>query len=295
MFRLQYASKLYIGRRCDSAADWSKIIKPAAPVLALCGDIGSPFCEQTAKFIRWTTANWDRVLWVPGVEEWATTAPHTMADVPAAMAALDRGRLTVMNNTTWSWHKGNKEVVFLGTTLWGPCRILNDTLSHRIEELRRIYCQPIGEPAPRPIRPYQITAANRQAVKWLLYHIDDCRDEDNKRPIVILSYTTPSLQPLSQEDRFNVGRLPMRNILDSVIDRPIHTWIYGDVNRNFSATNEITGVNFTANTATCPIGYSPRWTAEIRTDELCHWYPPVRTSTLLSTAPSLALPFDDYE
>lgn len=291
MFRLQYASKLHVARRCD---DWSKLIRPVAPVLALCGDIGSPFCEKTAKFIRWTTANWDRVLWVPGLEEWATKVPHTMPDVPAAMAALDTDRLTVMNNTSWTWRKGDKEIAFLGTTLWGPCRIPHAD-SIRPDELHRIYCHPIGEPTSRLIKPHQITAANRQAVKWLFYQIDDCRDENNKRPIVVLSYTPPSLYPLSQEDRFNVSRLPMRNILDSIIDRPVHTWIYGDVNRNFSATNEVTGVNFTANTATCPVGYSQQWTTEIRTDELHHWYPPVRTATLLSTAPSLALPFDDSE
>lgn len=299
MLSIQYASKLLIGRRARTA-DWSKIIRPAAPVLALCGDIGSPFCERTASFIRWTGANWDKVLWVPGIEEWATpeNTPHTMAEVPAAMATVCDSRVQPMINSHWL-HRGRtsyQDVLFLGTTLWGPCRIGKEAppqATTLIGELGRLTYRPIGQEIKRRVQPQQIQAANKKAITWLAYQIDDSRDEDKARPVVVLTYNAPTFDSLGVSDRYDIARLPMRNMLDELLIRPVHTWLYGDVNRNFSMMNEATGVYLSSNSATCPVGYGTTWTTQVKADDPVRWFPPVSTSTLLSTAPSLALPFDE--
>jgi hypothetical protein len=290
MARIQYASKLFINKR-----PVAQVLKPSAPILALLGDIGSPFCEKTRKFIEWTTNHWDMVMWVPGVEEWSTDDSTTMLDVPGAMKSVSSKRLAIMNNNSWLYKTRETEILFLGTTLWGPCRISKDKNSEffykNTSELNKLVYRPIDAESSRHMQPKQIEAANKKAVKWLAYQIDDSRDEDKTRPIVVLSYTTPSHEGLSNEDKFNLPRLPMRNNLDCLMNKPVHSWLYGDVSRNVSTmTNK--GIYLSSNSALCKNGFGPHWTTEVRMTQ-DSWYPPVRTSTLLSTAPSLALPFDE--
>lgn len=290
MTRIQYASKLFVNKRSVA-----QVLKPSAPILALLGDIGSPFCENTRKFIEWTTNNWDMVMWVPGVEEWATDTSSTMLDVPGAMKSVSSKRLTVMNTNSWLYKTRETEVLFLGTTLWGPCRISKDKNSEfyfkNTSELNKLIYRPIDAENMRYMQPKQIESANKKAAKWLGYQIDDSRDEDKTRPIVVLTYTTPSFEGLSNEDKFNLPRLPMRNNLDCLMNKPVHSWLYGDVTKNISTmTNK--GVYLSSNSALCKNGFGPHWTTEVRMTQ-DSWYPPVRTSTLLSTAPSLALPFDE--
>jgi hypothetical protein len=292
MVRIQYASKLFINKRAPSV-NISSILKPSAPILALLGDIGSPFCDNTRNFIKYCTKSWDMVLWVPGVEEWATdTNNHTMKDVPDAMRSISNKRLVVMNNNSWLWTKDKNEVLFLGTTLWGPCRIENtkELFYKNILELNRLKYKPVDEKYIHYMEPYQINTANKQAINWLNYQIDDSRDEDKTRPIVVLSYNAPSFNSLSNTDKYDIARLPMRNMIDGLIKKPIHTWLYGDVIKNVSTTFD-NGIYLSTNSAVCKNGYGNQWTTEVhKTDK--SWYPPEKTSTLLSVAPNIALPFD---
>ena len=294
MARIQYASKLLINK-IPVITNPATILKPSAPILALLGDIGSPFCNNTRNFIEWTTRHWDMVLWVPGVEEWAANSEHTMIDVPDAMKSISNKRLTVMNNNSWLWKQRDNEVLFLGTTLWGPCKIKKNINTEfffkNTAELNRLVYKPINGDYVRCMEPKQIETANKKAANWLAYQIDDSRDEDKTRPVVVLSYTTPVFEGLSNEDKYNLHRLPMRNMLDCLIRKPIHTWLYGDVTKNVS-TMTCTGIYLSSNSALCKNGFGPHWTTEVRKTEQS-WYPPERTSTLLSTAPSLALPFDE--
>lgn len=297
MTRIQYASKLMINKK-TSLVNLTNILKPSAPILALLGDIGSPFCERTQKFIEWSTRHWDMVLWVPGVEEWATETTHTMQDVPDAMKSISSNRLTIMNNNSWLYKNRENEVLFLGTTLWGPCKIPKDKnteyFNKNISELNRLIYKPISitnnSNKVHCMQPKQIRTANKKAINWLAYQIDDSRDEDKTRPIAILSYTSPSLESLSNEDKFNLNRLYMRNTLECLMRKPVHTWLYGDVSRNVS-TMKNTGIYLSSNSAICKNGFGSHWTTEVIKTEKS-WYPPEKTSTLLSTAPSIGLPFD---
>ena len=292
---IQYASKPFISKR-PTSTNVQTILKPSAPVLALCGDIGSPFCERTQKFIEWCGSQWDKVLWVPGVEEWSTqlNSNQTMRDVPYAMAQIIPKKVLPLINSSWLWKKGDSEVLFLGTTLWGPCRFTStkesqDYMYQNVKELQSLYYRPYNKETLHRFNHTQVGTANKQAVQWLKYQVDDSREEDKTRPIVILSYTAPSIAALGNKDKYDLPRLAMRNHLDRVLNRPVSIWLYGDAKQNFSYTDPITNIYYSSNSGVCPTGFGPQWTVQVRSN----WFPPVRTSTLLSTAPSLALPFDE--
>ena len=292
MVRIQYASKLFVNK----TSNIHKILKPSAPILALLGDIGSPYCDQTRSFIEWTTKYWDMVLWVPGVEEWATKDNSTMIDVPDTMRSISNKRLVVMHNNSWLYKKDKNDILFLGTTLWGPCNIpkrkeTSEFFYENVKELNYLMYKPIDEKYVRCMEPQQINIANKQAINWLSYQIDDSRDEDKTRPIVVLSYNTPTFEAISNIDKYDLPRLPMRNMLDGMLRKPIHTWLFGDVTRNLSCMIG-NGIYLSSNSASCVDGFGPHWTTEVSKTKTS-WYPPEKTSTLLSVAPNLALPFDD--
>ena len=66
MLKIQYASSLFISRNIGKSVPH---IKPVAPVLALTGNIGSPVCHVTQKFLKKCAHDFEYVLWVPGFEE----------------------------------------------------------------------------------------------------------------------------------------------------------------------------------------------------------------------------------
>jgi hypothetical protein len=288
-FNVQYASKLV--HRLRLTNDYSHIVRPCAPILALCGDIGSPYCGTTQKFIRWCSRQWDQVLWVPGIEELATEshAGKTWRDAEAAMREMEEeGRLKVMNKDHWESRRDGNSVLFLGTTLWGRCPAPSESVAalyENLAELKRLRIRPAGHEERKHLLPADIENENAAALNWLNYLIDDGRDEDKTRPIVVLSYHAPSIRSLCTHTKYDLSRLPMRNAADYLMRKPVSTWIYGDVKRScWHITNNGTTLLLT-NSGEDGMAYCNSAVRNVWTD---HWFPPEMTSTLTSTAPSLA-------
>lgn len=117
MFKLQYASNLFVDRTLES---FSKLVKPAAPYLALLGNIGRPESPKTYHFLRYCAKHWDGVYWVPG--------PHELSNLPGARMTLyektqnlralskQANGVTLMDSNEAVFHK--QRIVLLGTPLW---------------------------------------------------------------------------------------------------------------------------------------------------------------------------------
>ena len=67
-FRLQYASNLFITRH--HAPVFPHFLQPAAPTLALVGNIGNPEDPRHEHFFQWAAKYWDTILYVPGQLEY---------------------------------------------------------------------------------------------------------------------------------------------------------------------------------------------------------------------------------
>jgi hypothetical protein len=48
-------------------------LKPCAPILALCGNIGVANCPSTRNFLQEADETYEKVLWIPGALEYATS------------------------------------------------------------------------------------------------------------------------------------------------------------------------------------------------------------------------------
>lgn len=116
-FKLQYASNLFVDKTFHG---FSALVKPAAPHLALLGNIGRPESPKTYHFLSYCVKNWDSVYWIPGAHELsnpnggrATLSERTLN--ARALAKSLKG-VTLMDSNEAVFHK--QRVVLLGTPLW---------------------------------------------------------------------------------------------------------------------------------------------------------------------------------
>ena len=116
-FKLQYASNLFVDQTFKG---FSKLVKPAAPHLALLGNIGRPESPKTYHFLRYCAKNWDNVFWVPGPHELSNPrgAQYTLSERTLNARALSKqlGNVTLMDSNEAVFHK--ERIVLLGTPLW---------------------------------------------------------------------------------------------------------------------------------------------------------------------------------
>ena len=69
-YRIQYISNLFLNKTPHTL---SSVLKPCAPILALCGNIGIAGCPSTKQFLKEADKHYERVLWIPGMLEYATS------------------------------------------------------------------------------------------------------------------------------------------------------------------------------------------------------------------------------
>jgi hypothetical protein len=116
-FKLQYASNLFVDLTTHA---FSKLVKPAAPHLALLGNIGRPESPKTYNFLRYCAKNWDSVVWVPGSHELSNPRDgrSTISERTINARALSKqvGGVTLMDSNELVFHE--HRVVLLGTPLW---------------------------------------------------------------------------------------------------------------------------------------------------------------------------------
>lgn len=121
-FRLQYASNLFVDCTLNS---FSKLVKPAAPHLALLGNIGRPESPKTYHFLKYCTKHWDNVFWIPGPHELSNPKGARMTLHEKAVNARTLSRqvkgVTFMDSQEAVFH--DQRIVLLGTPLWTELRL----------------------------------------------------------------------------------------------------------------------------------------------------------------------------
>jgi hypothetical protein len=69
--RIQYASNLYLTRHEKPL--FPLFVKPAAPLLALVGNVGHPLNDYYSSFFSWAAKCWHTIVYIPGEVEQSVT------------------------------------------------------------------------------------------------------------------------------------------------------------------------------------------------------------------------------
>ena len=69
ILRLQFASNLYLHENTFQTN--KTLLKPTGEILALCGNIGQPYCPKTRDFFKWAEEQYGQIFWIPGNLEYS--------------------------------------------------------------------------------------------------------------------------------------------------------------------------------------------------------------------------------
>jgi hypothetical protein len=144
-FKLQYASNLFVDT-CQKP--FKSLLKPAAPSLALLGNIGRPESPKTYHFLKFCASNWDTVFWIPGPHELSNTKntriPYDEKTKKAIVLAKEIKGVQFMASQEAVFH--TDRVVILGSPVWTP---LKQDLDDQ-PEFQSIYTS-VDEAGPIPL------------------------------------------------------------------------------------------------------------------------------------------------
>jgi 3',5'-cyclic AMP phosphodiesterase CpdA len=112
--------------------DTFHLITPAAPILCLVGDIcvcGDPVdFQKLLSFLRHFSSKFEAIIHVAGNHEYYTKSragpaeliANTIPEIDKRLRALTKTipNYHYLNNSTWTYSNGVREIVFIGTTLW---------------------------------------------------------------------------------------------------------------------------------------------------------------------------------
>lgn len=230
--RLQYASDLHLEVHPTPA--FASLLRPVAPYLALCGNIGrADKPEELRAFLGWCAARWQRVFYVAGNHEhwgedadrWAQHPPVPAATVPAALRAIAAPfpNVTVLDREAQFLPEHN--VAVLGATLWSavaPAEV------HEAVTYVRDY-QRISREGPdgllQRVGPAETTAWHVRDAAWL----DAAIAEWGARgaAVVVLTHhlPTPQLTPVRYRG------LPLNSCFATdcshLLRAPVKAWLCG--------------------------------------------------------------------
>jgi hypothetical protein len=97
--------------------------------------------------------------------------------------------------------------------------------------------------------PNDINMMNMDSVKWIGNVLDELRQEDYKRPVIVLTYHRPNADFMCIADMEDKSiRKRLHNCLDHVIQHPVQAWLAGDSYGSVSAMNRDGTIFFGTNT-----------------------------------------------
>lgn len=266
--RIQYASDLHLEFR---GGPFPALLKPAAPILVLAGDVGRPDKPEYRNFLSYCSRNWEHTVVVAGNHEfyndhdsslWPRFPPHTMLHrrgMCATAAAefpnvyfLQQGRKVIDG------------VAFLGATLWTDLSDAKDALT---AETRMNDFRVITQNGNLPITGADVNRAHWADRSWLMREIAACAEE--ARPAVVVTHHLPSFQLIAS--RFaGAGRInaAFASNVEELVRPPVAAWIAGHT--HVGAHAHINGVQVCVNPAGYPseavTGYCRELFLEISTE-----------------------------
>lgn len=116
LIKLQILSDFHLEHR-DEDLNYNDFILPNKDnILALLGDIGSPYDLKLKNFLRWCSNNFYKVLYVPGNNEFYSLYGHSYVIIQRELESLCNLFSNVYYLDNMTYDIGN--IRFIGSTLW---------------------------------------------------------------------------------------------------------------------------------------------------------------------------------
>jgi hypothetical protein len=214
--RIQYASDLHLEFHDNFVGP--ALLKPVAPVLALAGDIGSPYRREYRDFLAYCSQRWDKVFVVAGSHEFYNkqlvkpihTVDQTLATIRTTVAEFRNVHFLERNRVD------HNEIAFLGCTLW-----TDTSVDHNLARAAMIDYRDITANGVSAITPEQTTEWHRRDRAWLASSLVECADKGT--PAVVLTHHLPSFTFIASSPL----NFYFANRCDALLRPPVRAWIAG--------------------------------------------------------------------
>lgn len=248
-FQIQYVSDIHLehhDKYNEGQITPSMFLKPSAPYVALCGDIGIPELKAYETFVHWCSENFEKVFLVAGNHEYYTYRCPIKNDIATKQKKI-RDLVEQYSNVHFlecdSYLLQEYNIRILGCTLW------SDT-SHGDEEkiiLGMNDSRNIYEKGQDPLLPRQMAAYHFAQKEWLNKEIKSAVNKQEN--ILILTHYLPSFQLIAEKYAGNPFNTCFASNCEDLLRAPVKAWICG--HSHAGVHKEISGVQLCMN----PYGY----------------------------------------
>lgn len=258
MVSIQYLSDIHLehhDKRNEGYLIPSMFIKPSAPYLALCGDIGNPDLMAYGAFLAWCSRSFELVFLVAGNHEYYNYRSPQESDISRKKETI-RNLISKYKNILFldcsSHYLAKHNLRILGCTLWSDTSLEKDsTIMRYMNDTRNILAE-----GDEHLVPKRMTSLHFEEKAWLNSQIDLAkgRGED----VLVLTHYLPSFKLIHEKYKDNPLNVCFASDCEDLLREPVKGWICG---------HSHTGVQMELNGVKClmnPYGY-PGERVETRT------------------------------
>ena len=248
-FQIQYISDLHLehhDKRDEGYIVPSMFLKPSAPYLALCGDIGNPDLPAYDALLSWCSKMWKHVFLVAGNHEFYNYRSKVLTDIPTRKAKIqsivDKYTNIVFLDCS-SYFIADHNLRILGCTLWSDTSSGDDHLIVKyMNDARNILLS-----SEIALVPAQMTQLHFKEKAWLTDAIREAAARGEE--VLVLTHYLPTYKLIAEKYENNPMNMCFASNCEDLIQSPVKAWICGHSHSGVEL--ELNGVQCILN----PYGY----------------------------------------
>jgi predicted phosphodiesterase len=224
---LQYISDIHL--ECHDKQDKGNLspeifLKPAAPYLALCGDIGIPDLKAYSVFLEWCSQNWQQVFLVAGNHEYynfRVKPSKSMKEKKEKIKEICDKLPNVHFLDCASFWLEEEKVRILGCTMWTNIHdSVLDLAAIQMNDTRQIVLTHGRQAFPEDLREIHL-----KEKAWLEAEIAKCQAANEK--CIVLTHHLPSFQLINEKYEGHYLNSCFASNLHALIQKPVCAWLCG--------------------------------------------------------------------
>lgn len=226
-FQLQYVSDVHLemhDKHNEGQITPHMFVQPAAPYLALCGDIGIPELKAYERFLQYCSQGWKEVFLLPGNHEFYNYRVREKHDMPTKTALLESLCAKFPNVhflNCRSFDLPDTSIRLLGCTLWSDTSMGDRyKILMGMNDAKQIYWE-----GNEPFLPEQMTMLHIEQKAWLEEQIQKAATE--KIRLVVLSHYLPSYELIAEKYKGNPLNMCFASECEDLMKPPVEAWICG--------------------------------------------------------------------
>jgi predicted phosphodiesterase len=226
-FQLQYISDLHLEHHDKQNQGYlipSMFLKPSAPYLALCGDIGNPDLAAYDAFLGWCSRSYKLVFLIAGNHEFYNYRSPMKSDMSARkekICSLTAKYKNIYFLDCSSYYISDYNLRVLGCTLWSDTSSGDEAkIITYMNDARNILLD-----KETPLVPRRMTTLHQEEKAWLKAQLELAKE--SKEDVLVLTHYLPSFQLIAEKYKDNPLNMCFASDCEDLFQDPVKAWICG--------------------------------------------------------------------